>query len=48
MILLTVRIQDVPYVPEEKRSETQDYSAGFYRVIIHYGFMRSCRATRVA
>ena len=39
VILLTVRIQDVPYVPEEKRSETQDYSAGFYRVIIHYGFM---------
>ena len=39
VILLTVRIQDVPYVPEEKRAETQDYSAGFYRVIIHYGFM---------
>jgi KUP system potassium uptake protein len=39
VILLTVRIQDVPYVSEEKRAETQDYSAGFYRVIIHYGFM---------
>jgi len=39
VILLTVKIQDVPYVPEEKRAETQDYSAGFYRVIIHYGFM---------
>ena len=39
VILLTVKIQDVPYVPEEKRSETQDYTAGFYRVIIHYGFM---------
>ena len=39
VILLTVKIQDVPYVPEEKRAETQDYTAGFYRVIIHYGFM---------
>jgi KUP system potassium uptake protein len=39
VILLTVKIQDVPYVPEEKRAETHDYSAGFYRVIIHYGFM---------
>jgi KUP system potassium uptake protein len=39
VILLTVKIQDVPYVSEEKRAETQDYSAGFYRVIIHYGFM---------
>ena len=39
VILLTVKIQDVPYVPQEKRVETQDYTAGFYRVIIHYGFM---------
>ena len=39
VILLTVKIQDVPYVPEAKRVETQDYTAGFYRVIIHYGFM---------
>ena len=39
VILLTVKIQDVPYVPEVKRAETQDYTAGFYRVIIHYGFM---------
>jgi KUP system potassium uptake protein len=39
VILLTVRIQDVPYVPDEKRAETLDYTAGFYRVIIHYGFM---------
>ncbi|GAA4739555.1 potassium transporter Kup [Sphingomonas daechungensis] len=39
VILLTVKIQDVPYVPEEKRSETVDYTAGFYRVILNYGFM---------
>ncbi len=39
IILLTVRIQDVPYVPEGKRGETMDYGSGFHRVILHYGFM---------
>jgi KUP system potassium uptake protein len=39
VILLTVRIEDVPYVSEEKRLETKDYGAGFYRVILRYGFM---------
>jgi KUP system potassium uptake protein len=39
VILLTVRIQDVPYVPEAKRVETMEYGSGFYRMIIHYGFM---------
>jgi KUP system potassium uptake protein len=39
VFLLTVRIEDVPYVPEEKRTELRDYGSGFYRVIIRYGFM---------
>ena len=39
IILLTVRIEDVPYVRSEKRIESKDYSAGFYRVVLHYGFM---------
>ncbi|RST31147.1 potassium transporter Kup [Sphingomonas ginkgonis] len=39
IILLTVRIQDVPYVPEHKRAETHDYSSGFFRAVFHYGFM---------
>ena len=39
VILLTVRIEDVPYVIAEKRLETQDYGSGFYRVILRYGFM---------
>ena len=47
VILLTVKIQDVPYVPEEKRVETQDYTAGFYRVIIHYGFMEEVNVPAV-
>jgi KUP system potassium uptake protein len=39
IMLLTVRIEDVPNVPEERRLETQDYSEGFFRVILRYGFM---------
>jgi KUP system potassium uptake protein len=39
VILLTVRIEDVPYVPFEKRLETNDYGSGFYRVVLRYGFM---------
>jgi KUP system potassium uptake protein len=39
VILLTVRIEDVPYVSEEKRLEEKDYGSGFYRVLLRYGFM---------
>jgi KUP system potassium uptake protein len=39
VLLLTVRIEDVPYVIEERRLETKDYGAGFFRVILRYGFM---------
>jgi KUP system potassium uptake protein len=39
VILLTVRIEDVPYVPSEKRIEQKDYGSGFFRVKVRYGFM---------
>ncbi|HET7816360.1 MAG TPA: potassium transporter Kup [Sphingomicrobium sp.] len=39
VMLLTVRIEDVPYVPADKRIETKDYGSGFYRLIVRYGFM---------
>jgi len=39
VILLTVRIEDVPYVSEEKRVEQRDYGSGFYRVVLRFGFM---------
>ena len=47
VILLTVKIQDVPYVGEAKRVESRDYTAGFYRVIIHYGFMEEVNVPAV-
>ena len=39
IILLTVRIEDVPYVSQEERAKTEDYQAGFFRVVLRYGFM---------
>jgi len=39
VMLLTVRIEDVPFVGGQRRIETEDYSAGFYRIVIRYGFM---------
>jgi KUP system potassium uptake protein len=39
VIILTVRVEDVPHVPPEKRIELHDSGHGFHRVILHYGFM---------
>lgn len=39
VILLTVRIEDVPYVQAEKRIEQRDYGSGFFRILLRYGFM---------
>ncbi|HEU4956942.1 MAG TPA: KUP/HAK/KT family potassium transporter, partial [Sphingomicrobium sp.] len=39
VMLLTVRIEDVPFVGGQRRIETKDYGAGFYRIVIRYGFM---------
>ncbi|HUE78597.1 MAG TPA: potassium transporter Kup [Sphingomicrobium sp.] len=39
VMLLTVRIEDVPYVPADTRVETHDYGSGFYRLKLRYGFM---------
>jgi KUP system potassium uptake protein len=40
IIFLTVKIQDVPYIDDDKRLEFSELSNGFYRVIIYYGFMQ--------
>jgi KUP system potassium uptake protein len=39
VFLVTVRIEDVPYVKLESRSSMHDYGSGFYRIILRYGFM---------
>ena len=40
VILLTVRIEDVPYVPQSHRTKVKPFEQGFYRVVVHYGFMQ--------
>ncbi|HEV2818792.1 MAG TPA: potassium transporter Kup [Allosphingosinicella sp.] len=40
VLLLTVKIEDVPYVEEEKTFHLQELGQGFYRLILHYGFMQ--------
>jgi KUP system potassium uptake protein len=40
VILLTVKIKDVPYVPEEYRMQVDDLGRGFHRMILAYGFMQ--------
>ncbi len=40
VIVLTVNIADVPYVDEEDRYSIEELGDGFFRVILHYGFMQ--------
>ena len=40
VLILNVKVEEVPHVPDEKRIEIHDAGQGFYRVILHYGFMQ--------
>ena len=39
VLILNVKVEEVPHVPPAKRLEVHDAGKGFYRVILHYGFM---------
>ncbi|GAC1039093.1 potassium transporter Kup [Pseudomonas sp. No.117] len=39
VVLLTVRYEDRPRVSRGERMEVEDFGDGFYRVVLHYGFM---------
>ncbi|MGQ0659729.1 KUP/HAK/KT family potassium transporter [Sphingosinicella sp.] len=39
VLILNVKVEDVPHVPPAKRLEVHGAMEGFYRVILHYGFM---------
>jgi KUP system potassium uptake protein len=39
VVLLTVKIEDVPYVTAGKRTQFEDLEQGFYRLVLRYGFM---------
>ena len=40
VIILNVKVEEVPHVSPAKRLEVHDSGQGFYRVILHYGFMQ--------
>jgi len=39
VLILNVKVEDVPHVSPAKRLEAHAAAKGFYRVILHYGFM---------
>lgn len=39
VLILTIMVEEVPYVDGENRLEVHEAGNGFYRIILHYGFM---------
>jgi len=39
VLILHVKVAEVPHVPPENRVEVHSVGDGFFRVILHYGFM---------
>lgn len=39
VIILNVKVEEIPLVSRERRVEFHDAGDGFYRMILHYGFM---------
>ena len=46
VLILNVKVEDVPHVSPDKRVEIHDAGQGFYRVILHYGFMEEVDVPR--
>jgi KUP system potassium uptake protein len=40
VLILNVKVEEVPQVSADKRLEVHDAGHGFYRVILHYGYMQ--------
>jgi KUP system potassium uptake protein len=40
VLVLHVKVEDVPHVAPEKRVEMHDAGEGFFQVVLHYGFMQ--------
>ncbi len=39
VVILTVRTEPVPHVPPQARHEVTELGEGFFRIVLHYGFM---------
>jgi KUP system potassium uptake protein len=46
VLILTVKVEEVPYVEAATRSEVHPATDGFHRVILHYGFMEEVDVPR--
>jgi KUP system potassium uptake protein len=40
VVILTVETEEAPHVPPKERVSVDDLGDGFYRVVLHYGFMQ--------
>jgi KUP system potassium uptake protein len=40
VVVLTAQIEEVPFIAPEKRCELTDLGDGFFRLILHFGFMQ--------
>ncbi len=40
VVILTVQIAEVPYIDDANRCEYHDLGDGFFRAVLHYGFMQ--------
>jgi KUP system potassium uptake protein len=38
-VVLTVQTEEVPHVSREERIDVEELKEGFYRIVLHYGFM---------
>jgi len=45
-VILTIKFEEVPYVPGEKRIEITDIMKDFFRVVLHYGFAEAPEVQR--
>ncbi|HLL31430.1 MAG TPA: potassium transporter Kup [Allosphingosinicella sp.] len=39
-IFLKVAIEDVPYIDDDRRVEVEELGEGFYKIVLHFGFMQ--------
>jgi KUP system potassium uptake protein len=46
VVLLTIAVKGVPFVPAEKRAIVEAQGRGFYRVVLRYGFMEEVDVPR--
>jgi KUP system potassium uptake protein len=41
VILLSVRSESFPFVPQAERADVRDLGSGFFQIVAHYGFMQT-------